>query len=124
MQYSTEYFTLYHLVLNLLGIQCGLLGVEFSFNAPTWFVSVLLVCYVLYWLILYLLRHSKEAIPCFYMIMAVLGGALILKDELSEPFFNVMIGRGLLNFFIGAILGRIYRWRKNFNEKLVGYLVI
>lgn len=113
----------YHFLLNILGLQYGVLGLEFSFNAPIWFVSVLLTDYLLLWLIIYFLKNKREAVPLFYMIMAVAGCILFLADG-TGPFFNGQMGRGISSFFVGCVLAKVHQNKDKLNTTLMGYIAL
>lgn len=72
-------------------------------NGATWFVSVLLLCHIIYYGIVRICKKTK--LPCVipFALMIVLGLALkILKTDL--PFLTVYTGRGYSMFFFGCIL--------------------
>lgn len=101
---------LFYFALNLFGIQYGILGLEFSFNAPTWFISVLFICYMIFYLIVYQLRKNREVLSCIYIIAAVLGLVSIGNGN-SGALLNTQVGRGIASFFVGYFLGKIYNNR-------------
>ncbi len=108
MQYAVEFFTVDHFVLNILGLQTGIVGREYSFNGPLWFVSVLIVCYVFFYLVVRYNVDKQDIIPLLYWIMMLIGLAII-HSCLSQPLLNEEMGRGLESFFTGSILASLYR---------------
>lgn len=131
MQYASEFFTVDHFVLNILGLQTGIIGREYSFNGPLWFVSVLIVCYVIFYLVVRYNVDKEDIIPLLYWIIMLIGLAII-HSGLSKPLLNEEMGRGLASFFAGAILSSIYRKTGSKNASkaswgmicLLGFVVI
>lgn len=122
-QYPNEYFTLFHFILNLIGIQYGVLGLEFSYNAPTWFVSVLFIDYMIFYMSIYRFRNSKEMLPYIYIIIALLGIVLLINGT-SGALFNSQVGRGVSSFFVGCFLGSIFKMRTKYNKKRLGSVAL
>lgn len=77
-------------------------------NGATWFVSVLLLCHIIYFGIVRICNKIRlnRLIP--FALMIILGLALkVLKPEL--PFLNVYTGRGYCMFFFGCILAYLIK---------------
>lgn len=72
-------------------------------NSPTWYISVLLLCYVVYYLVTVIAIRWKTKPLYLYIFMALLGYGL-MAFSINFPFFNGISGRGYLNFFIGVLL--------------------
>ena len=70
------------------------------YNLPSWFLCVLLLCYLLYGL---LRRVPSAARQGLYTALAAAGAALEQLD-LSVPFLYRVCGEGYLNFFLGVLL--------------------
>ena len=87
---------LYHFILNILFIQS--LGFEkgFSFDYPSWSVSVEIFVYILFFITCILI--SKKYITLIFMIFL---GLFVMRT-------NAQIGMGILYFFIGGIIYEIY----------------
>ena len=101
-------------VLNSLGIQCGWFFENPGVNNPTWYVSVLLLCYVWFWLIDRACRKWKLS----YLYVwggLVLVGVLVCVFDLKLPFLNYYAGRGYYAFFFGLIVARL------FGKKEIGF---
>ena len=47
--FLTENFDVYHFVLNAFLVQSGWFENSYTFNTPIWFVSVLLLCYIVFY---------------------------------------------------------------------------
>ncbi len=115
-------FDLYHLVLNLLLLQNGLLETGWSFNSPSWVISVLITLYALFYFICY---HTKRASSVYYIfiICAILGCAIKLSD-IDRPLVNALVGRGLSSFSVGVLMNGIYKRFGSFNHKRLGYFFL
>ena len=110
----------YHVIQNVLCLQNGILGTEYSLNAPSWCITICLACYCLMFLVLYL---SKTRTCAFYVFCctAVLGASLVAAD-LQLPILNSQMGRGITCFSIGVILYFVYVNREKFHSLKLGYV--
>ncbi|UIP07959.1 acyltransferase [Erythrobacter sp. SDW2] len=91
----------WHFALNLLMLQESGLNDRFSFNIPTWSISVEMLCYAIFFLVAGL--HFKWLVT--WSAMLALGGlALTISGDPSV----VHIARGICGFFAGII---VYRHR-------------
>ena len=102
-------FDIYHLIRNLLLLQNGILGTDFSLNAPSWCISISMVCYCLFYLVLSRVREVRHAVYCFCFMFML--GVAIIASEISAPVFNSQMGRGLAGFSIGVVLAVLYENR-------------
>lgn len=102
-------------VMNLMCLQgTSLLGT--SFNAPSWYLSVLLVMYILFYVVTYVAgKYDMENMA--YAAMLLLGLVMAVKNYPSV-FLNC---RGLIGFFSGCLLceacsrinSMVDKWKKN-----------
>lgn len=100
-KYGLGYFvftgnTVYLFVMNLLFQQNGIFA-DFSFNAPSWSISVEIISYTLFFI---LLRRFKSIYKFIYVAI-VIGS---LTSLVLFPAFNPLILRSLLGFFVGCLL--------------------
>lgn len=89
----------------------GLFAVDASFqtygvNAPCWYVSVLLICYIWFYAITYWGKKKKLPIHWLYAAM-VLTGLLIQQRGCALPLLNSNTGRGYFAFFTGLLLKQL-----------------
>ena len=107
--------------MNLILCQDGIFGTEFSFNAPSWCISI---CFILYIIHFAVMHFSKEKINAIYSyIVLTFIGLSIITMGWNYPFIlNQMVGRGLSCFSIGVILANIYLNSDKLNTTLIGYL--
>ncbi len=112
-------FDIYHVLQNMLCLHYGILGTEYSLNAPAWCVPVCLLCYCIFY---YMAAGSKEWHLVLYkfLLSAILGVALV-ASEVSLPILNNAIGRGIADFSIGALLWFAYDKREDFKSRRPGY---
>lgn len=112
-------FDLYHFFLNLVLCQDGLFVTHWSFNAPSWCISI---CFILYIILFIVFYHSKDITAAIYKFsgLGVLA-AILLCLGWNYPFFNALVARGLICFSIGVILAYLYQNEERINTKIIGY---
>lgn len=111
----------YHFLLNLFGLQNGLLEVQWSYNSPTWYISVLLGCCAVFYFCVKRAEITEEMLIFRYIVLALAGAVVILWGQ-NIPIFNSLLGRGLACFFIGALLAKLYQNRERIYSQRIGYL--
>ena len=113
----------FHLLLNILLVQNGLLGVEQSFNGPAWFLSIVLGMYILFYLITYISGKLKTTL--FYksmMVLFIISGSVIYYNYLAYPIFNHFTARGLISFSIGMLIAEYYKSTNRKHSDIVGII--
>jgi peptidoglycan/LPS O-acetylase OafA/YrhL len=114
-------FDCWHFFMNLILCQDGIFGTEFSFNGPSWCISICFILYIIHFAIMYFSKEKINAIYS-YIILAFIGLSII-SMRWNYPFIlNQMVGRGLSCFSIGVILANIYLISDKLNTTLIGYL--
>lgn len=103
--------TVWGTLTNGLGLQAGWVFENQMVNNPTWYVSVLLLCYILYYFFGYLGRTKNIPVHYLYMGMILLGMA-IRENNPHFPFLDLYAGRGYLAFFFGLLLAGILEGKK------------
>lgn len=94
-------------LLMVLTIQAGGgLSMDYPYNYPTWFISYLMVCYLLYFALEYFSKN-KTQYRCGLVALMVLG-YILSEQGWSFYFLYSANGFALLGFFIGVFLGDIY----------------
>lgn len=109
-------FDIYHLVLNIFCMQNGVFGTDWSFNSPSWCISI---CLILYCIMYYIVYKSKNKNEVLYKYIFILCITFILKEF---GIINALLFRGIMCYSVGVILSFIYENRKSFNYKLIGYI--
>lgn len=85
-------------------------------NGPAWYIAVLLVCFGVFWLVLYFTKRAgRDPLPA-YVVLVIIG---IRGTERLNPIF-----RGLLGFFTGCILAHVLRVFRGKKVALIGFSVL
>lgn len=97
------------LILNFLGLQNGFyFNGNSPVNGPTWYISVLLICYFLFGIFVKLFNKNYFFIlVCIFFIG--LGGYIQFIGGLNIPLLFITNGRGYLAFFTGVLIAWLYR---------------
>ncbi|WP_143321017.1 acyltransferase [Clostridium sp. HBUAS56010] len=97
---------LYHFLLNIFFIQNGWIYTDWSFNAPSWSVSVELLAYFLFYQILKNIGKIGNNVYAAFIALIYLG--LILQIfSFNVPLFNSQVGRIIFCFFTGCLLSKL-----------------
>lgn len=105
-------------VLNLLCLQ-GTSLIGSSFNAPSWYLSIVLIMYIVFYIVTYVAgKYNFEKYA--YFTMMILGLVLAIK-AVPTIFLNC---RGVLGFFTGAVLCDVCNTIVNMDNKKQRYAVI
>lgn len=96
--------SLWRIVLSALGLDVGWFTSQ-PFNIPTWYISVLMLCYVLAYFSTYIAKHLG-ILPDYFYIVVMFIGLGILEYGISLPFLNVYSGRGFNSFFFGILFAK------------------
>ncbi len=119
---------LWGFVTAALGIQSGGAFVNQSINNPTWYVCILLICYVVLYVLTWLSKRLRISSHWLYIAM-IFAGASLLTAEVDAPFFRSTTNRGYTAFFTGVCLGKLLAWKPLHKKKGVvaaaaGFLVL
>ena len=92
-----------------LMITSGWIDDFYPYNYPTWFISVLLICYILYY---FLTKSSKKDSDFYYVfiLLLLIWGQILLQNSWSIPFCYAHNGQGIFNFTLGIVLCEMYIW--------------
>ncbi len=106
--------------LSILGLSSGWVcdHDQYSINGATWFISIIMICYVIFFCIM---RHVKQTWfqnICFILIQFV--GVFLLWHPLNLPLLYKSCGRGYLDFFCGVILARLVERLQTLELKVTG----
>lgn len=96
--------SVFALLISFLGMQSGYFSDNdaLSVNGPAWFVSILFLCYGIYFLFTSSIK-DKWLQRTLYLIMVVIGGFLII-DVPGVPLLYSVNGRGYFSFFLGVLI--------------------
>lgn len=116
-------FDLYHFLLNLLLLQNGLITTDMSFNAPSWCISICMICYIVFYIVSY--RTDNERFLFYKCIVGlVIAECLLCGGWGTKPVFNSQMGRGISCFSIGVMLSYAWRYRLTFDYNRIGNLLL
>lgn len=97
-------YSIFALLLSFVGMQSGYFSDNdtLSVNGPAWFISVLFLCYTIYFFSTSLPKnvYLKRIV---YFVMVILGGVLIINAP-NFPFLYSVNGRGYFSFFGGVLI--------------------
>ena len=91
---------------------------DFSFNAPSWCIPICLLCYCMFYLIIFKTKEYSSIVYKF-LFTAIIGLALIASG-LDYPILNSAVGRGVAGFSIGVLITFIYEKRDDFKSLKLG----
>lgn len=105
-QYGVSAINLKKIAFTFLLLQGGGLDNGSPYNSPTWFVSALFFCYILYYTGT---RWAKSYTGyCVFLAAGIAAGYYFSITEGSLPFCFSGNGVGYLNFFLGCALAELY----------------
>jgi hypothetical protein len=112
-------------IISILGIQAGWSFENPMINNPMWYISVLILCYILFYISTKISILKK--INCVYLyVILVFLGLSIQKNNTNLAFLNYYTARGYYSFFFGVLFSiyfNNYKIRK-FVKILSIFLVI
>lgn len=92
-------------ITTCLCIQDGWFFENPRINNPLWYISVLMWCYIVFYLITCISARIKNKIISFipYFVIVALG-IIIITFRWDAPFLNYDMARGYISFFLGVCL--------------------
>lgn len=105
--------TIWGTIIDCLGIQAGWASKNPCVNNPTWYISVLILCYIIFYFISWISSNKRsgggvQSSYCHVIVMLI--GLGVTAYTISFPFFNEYTARGYFSFFFGVVLGKwLYR---------------
>ena len=89
-------------IISILGIQAGWSFENPMINNPMWYVSVLILCYILFYISTKISMLKGYNCIYFYIVLIFLGLS-IQKNGTDLAFLNYYTARGYYSFFFGAL---------------------
>lgn len=77
-------------------------------NNPTWYLCILMICYVLYWQIMWVCSRLK-VYPYYWFAAVCMIGIGLIKYQINLPYLNIYSGRGYAAFFFGIVIWYAYQ---------------
>ena len=102
--WATGKITLWNILITCLGIQNGWVCENPGINNPLWYISVLLLCYVVFYILTALAARIHTSEINLYIAVIFLGIA-IQTCRWEAPFLMFNTSRGYTAFFCGILLG-------------------
>lgn len=103
-------------IATAIGIQEGWVIDNPFVNNPTWYISVLLLCYIWFYFLTYVGKCKKIPVDYLYVGMIFLGMSIyttgFYTTGLDLPFMNGSSATGYVAFFSGLLLGMFCKDRK------------
>ena len=107
-----------------LMLRGGSIADSHPFNFPTWFIGSLLVCYSIYYVLVFITIGKKRS--NFYYnavsVLLIIYGYFLLKNHFNFPFMYFHTGEGIFNFFIGVLLNEIFDEIKKRHTIIIGII--
>ncbi len=101
-------FSVWGTFLTALGLQQSWGFSNPMINNPTWYISVLLLCYMFFFVATALARRLKFSPFYIYFLLILIGCGAHIYGNLS-PFFDSQAGRGFYSFFFGLLLAHFVK---------------
>jgi peptidoglycan/LPS O-acetylase OafA/YrhL len=104
-------YSILDLFINIPMLQNGWLTTRYSFNAPSWSVSIEIMMYLVFFYIFHNSGSTKKYL--IHTFIMIYGGLVLYVSGWNTAFFNGQIARGLMGFFLGIITAEMYNYCKN-----------
>ena len=109
-------FSVWNTAIAALGIQEGWVFKNPVINNSIWYLSALMLCYILFYIVTALSARLKCK-PIYFYIFIILCGLGIGVFGIDKPFMNWQIARGYYAFFFGLVFAAYLekngvRWRE------------
>ena len=104
--------TVFTLFLHILGLQ-KFFPINQSWNYPAWSLSVFLVCWIIFFIIIKVSKGNMSIQIIASLSMILLGITLQVNLSFPLPLLNSEIARGYIAFFAGGIIYYIYEYNSN-----------
>ena len=103
--------SLWGIIITSLGIQAGWSLENPFINNPTWYISVLMLCYVIFYFLIYIAKRLNFKVQYLFIAMIFLGMG-IRTYGIDLPFLNASSCKGYYAFFFGVLFAEILRKHK------------
>ena len=96
-------------IITSLGMGSWCITRDYEINTINWYVSVLLLCYIIMYTLIFISKKTKIPMPLLLVIPMIAGVIRTYGMEYSFlPFYSPRIARGYIHFFGGMLLGIIF----------------
>jgi peptidoglycan/LPS O-acetylase OafA/YrhL len=99
-------YSIQALILNVTGLQTGIFadGDTYATNGPSWFITVILICQILLYIILKNVKKEKHQNLIFVAFIVI--GVITVFKTIHLPLLYSCVGRGYIGFFAGVLMRR------------------
>ena len=106
--WGTEGFSLFKVLVTAFCVQRGGPFDEVLVNSHLWYLSVLLICFAFFFIVIRLGEkwNINWRYGCFFMVIL---GASVVSSSWDKPFFNDSAARGYMAFFLGVLLASVLK---------------
>lgn len=99
-------YSLWTILISSIGVHAGWFATNSGINNPTWYISVLLLCYIIFYFLVYISEKLHISYNYFFIGMIIIGLSIQYYD-INCPFLNIYSSRGYVAFFLGVLLAFI-----------------
>ena len=108
LRYPTD-INVFGSIVTALGMGSWSITKDFEINPICWYVSVLLLCYILMYIFVFISKITKIPAGILLAVPMIAGIVITHVTEFSIiPFLSTRIARGYIHFFGGMLLGIIF----------------
>ena len=100
-QFFDRTFQVWGAIVSALGFSVGWGTPSSGMNGTIWYISVLFICYVLFYVIVFLCK-KLNASPYWMFVFMIFLSFSVTTSKMSILFFNIGTARGLSSFFWGG----------------------
>ncbi len=106
-----------HVLLGILLQLPGFLFCDIPANGPTWYLSILLYLYIVFYYVVKLFSKNDSFLMIVYAVISFCGIFLFMPYSLAMPFINLYSSRGIICFFWGCALCCAHNYYKKISIK-------
>lgn len=104
-----------NIILNICLITSGWIEDIYPFNVPCWFLSALILQYIIWYIVT---KKNKENCAYIYIGLMLLGLSM-QRLSLNVPFLYYHTGEAMVPFFEGCILCKVWKEKYLYVNKLI-----
>lgn len=109
--YYVAEVNLYTFVLSLFNLSSGWFVLDVNLNMPLWYLSALMLDYVLYYVICRVSKNRKNVYLFLILATTLWGMSIVISGHKSDlPFTYYNVARGHACFFAGTILKEVFEF--------------
>lgn len=106
LRYGASAINVEKVIFTILLQGGGGIGTHSPYNRPTWFLSALIVCYLVYYAMCYFAASRTHFIS--YVTAGIIVGYTAMTADRDLPFLSASNGIAYMNFFLGCLFAEGY----------------